>query len=274
MKTTITTILLALSLFSWGQFVEDFTKEGSLIAQKINKQDYIIYRLDFENNNCILYYTDYTVRKTIKLPVPDGYYLADMGLVAEKLFNTDDLIELVCVFYKYTEATETAEGYYTYKTSIIDENGKDLLTVDGARYAYVKECGKNDYRLFVYSYDYSIWPYKIWTTIYNIGGDKEEIKDIFFSEDDYLKSLEIAALYPVPADNSITIDYSLNSTTNIVNINISDSKGTIIDTKQLESTSSKLTLDCSNYPAGVYSYTIEDDFSVLQSGSFTVIHNN
>lgn len=273
MKTTLTAILLALAFFSKGQFVEENRTNSLLTVQKINMNDYKYYYVDFQRNQCIMLNTDYTIWKTINLPVPDGFYLADIGLVAQKLFNTDDKIELVYVCYSYT-ATSGTEGYYTYNTYIINEDGKNIHQEKGGRYAYIKEIDKNEYKLFMYAYNYEVSPYLIWTNVYPLGGTSEEIKAMFFGEENTIENLQISSLYPVPADKTIHIEYSLSTTNDNVTMSIYNTNGILVDSKQLDHSVTNLQLDCSLYQAGKYTYRIEDSFGVLQSGSFSVVHQN
>lgn len=263
------TFLLSIHSALWSQLTLAKEVDYSLTVEKINRTDYKYYLLDFSTDECIIYNLDHSIWKTISLPVPSGFYSCELGLVSQHLFNTDDKIELVYVYYNYIQTSPT-DGYYVYGSIILNEDGEILLTNDGIRYSYIKEIGDSNYQLFMYGYNYSVWPNEMWTDIYNIGGISEEIKEIYFNSANSLKSMQISALYPVPANETVTIEYELLQNTDNVFVKIYSSSGILVDSKQIDNTFSSLILDVSSYSSGGYSFSIEDGMSVLSSGTFIV----
>ncbi len=81
------------------------------------------YFLDSASQSLILYNSDYTLWKTVALPLPIGsnYYSNALSFISEHQLNQDDLLE---VGYSYTGIV--SEG------KIVNENNADLLTIPNA----------------------------------------------------------------------------------------------------------------------------------------------
>ncbi len=71
---------------------------------------------DTGTNNLKLYNTDYTLWKTIPLPIPTGNIIFNIALISDKLFNTDNQVELFASW-------RTTTAPITYYGAIISETG-------------------------------------------------------------------------------------------------------------------------------------------------------
>ena len=114
----------------FAQPVLEKTYDESVNICQLESIGEVYYSMDVINKQCHIYRLDHSLYKSIPIPTPEGYYLSDVQYVSEKLFNDDNLIELVYSYTKYNP-TETSY-YYTYETRLVNENGTTLLTIPGA----------------------------------------------------------------------------------------------------------------------------------------------
>lgn len=236
--------------FLQAQITFQKTYNYSTSVVKLETQGYKYFLMDVPNSQCKLYNMDHSLYKTINCNVPSGYYLSDIKLISEKLFNSDSQIELAYTYYKYVATGNSY--YYNYGSRIINENGTILQTIDGAQYIYVNKTGESEYKLFAYCFDYSVSPEKVWTNIYGLPGVYVSSTFIAGKTDETLFNV-----YPNPASETIRIDYQLPDNVNVANLKIIDSKGSIVNSYQIDNYFDHLALDVSYLTAGVYHYFIE-----------------
>lgn len=65
--------------------------------------------------------------------------------------------------------------------------------------------------------------------------------------------------YPNPASDNVTVEYAVSGNANKVQLVIKNMLGATLYTKSLDVNGSKLRMDVSEYPAGIYFYSIEAD---------------
>jgi hypothetical protein len=136
----------------------------SATVVKFETLGYKYYLMDVPLAQCRIYNLDHSLFKTINCNVPAGFYLYDIKFLSEKLFDNDAGIELLCTFYKYNETLQ----YYEYDSKIINEDGSQHTFINSALYNYIHKTGENTYNLFLYCYDFLVWPGKVWTNIYSL----------------------------------------------------------------------------------------------------------
>jgi hypothetical protein len=246
-------ILYSLILFSVtapGQITLDKKYNYSTTVVNLETQGYKYYLMDIPNEQCRIYNRDHSLYKSIPCEVPGGYYLADIKYVSEKLFDNDPEIEILYTYYKYIPTSDSY--YYSYESRIVDEDGREILTIDGARYNYVHKTGEDSFQLFSYCYDYSVFPEIIWTNIYNLPGKEyvswamaEDSQDLLFSS------------YPNPATKSIKVEYKLPENVNTGFLYLYNSVGQPVSNFLIDRHSPFLELDVSSFPAGIYYYYVE-----------------
>ena len=206
------------------------------------------FLMDVPNGQCRIYNLDHSLFRSVNCNVPGGYYLYDIKFLSESLFNNDPGIELLCTFYKY----DTNLQYYEYDSKIIDENGTQLIFIDGALYNYINKTGENEFKLFSYCYDFSVWPEKVWTNIYNLPGNPvsnlqgvSEVPEINMNA------------FPNPAEGKVKMAYSLPEGVSEGNLLLYDNTGKLAARYIVDNHTDHLLLDVSGYQSGVYHYFIE-----------------
>lgn len=153
-------------------FEQSFPYSGTIT--QLEKEGPKFYLMDIVAKECRIYNLDYSLYKTISLDVPADRYLYDIQFVTQNLFDSDDGVELLYVFYQYVE---TATGYYyVYTTRIADENGSVLLDVPGGSWTEIKNISTEGARMMVWVTDYSVYPYPVETRIYKLDGQLSGVR--------------------------------------------------------------------------------------------------
>lgn len=218
----------------------------------INATTYKYFIMDVPNEECRIYNPDFSIYRTISVPIPDGEWLYDIRFVAEDLFNTDQNIELLYTYYKWiTTNVNSGDGYYVYHSKLISETGSVLLDVPGALYSYIKETSPEEYSLFLYIYNLSVDPYTIKTNIYSIPGKLN-------SFDEAKKSSVLLNAFPNPADQYLDIEYILPQGTPMASLHIIDNSGREHSVYKVDGFSGKLRLQTNEFIPGIYYYYLEN----------------
>ncbi|OFX19490.1 MAG: hypothetical protein A2033_08000 [Bacteroidetes bacterium GWA2_31_9] len=200
-------------------------------------------------NQFDFYNEDYSFYKTVTVAPLYGckaYYISN---VSDNLFNTDNDLEFTCAFLD----TLNNQGY---KLQLINENGtviKDFGSV--VNWGFPHKTVNNDVRFLVTRY--VTYPAVSETEIYSLPGSIASTKALVSEANEY-------APYPNPAKNFINLKYNLNQS-EVENLQIFNSAGQIIETKQIGGAFDKIVLDISSYPSGQYFYkykTITQKFIV------------
>lgn len=209
---------------------------------------YKYYLMDVPNGQCRIYNLDHSLFKTINCNVPVDFYLYDVKFLSEKLFDNDSGIELLCTFYKYNASPE----FYEYDSKIINEDGSQLTFIDGALYNYINKTGENTYKLFSYCYDFSVWPEKIWTNIYNLPGTP--VVNAFLQNENPDFNLNA---FPNPTTGQLKVAYNLPPETREGTLFLFDNSGRLVQQFTIDNHTDHLLLNVSEYKSGVYHYFVE-----------------
>lgn len=193
--------LLGTALLAQPQLEKTYSESATITELESVGQVY--YSMDVISQQCHIYRMDHSLYKSISIPTPEGYYLSDMQYVSEKLFNEDDLVELVYSYTKYVPTTNSY--YYTYETRLINENGSVLLTVPGAGYTEVFETRDHGKKFLVYEYNYSVIPYRTYTHVYSLP--ESSTKATFRAE----PAIGLGEAFPNPAGDQVSIPVQLPS---------------------------------------------------------------
>ena len=249
MKTQfLTTILLLATFVLNAQVTLDKKYDYSTSVVKFETLGYKYYLMDVPNGQCRIYNIDHSLFKTVNCNVPNGFYLSDIIYLSEKLFDTDAGIELICTFYKYY----SSQAYYEYDSKIINDDGSQMIFIDGSLYNYVNKTGENTYKLFSYCYDYSVTPEKVWTNIYSLPGSP--VVSALMNP----KNPEITLnAFPNPATNALKVAYSLPENVTQATLHLIDISGKQVEQFMVDNHTDHLMLDVSRYQSGVYHYFIE-----------------
>jgi hypothetical protein len=243
-----TSIFFALFISLSAQVTLNKRYEYSTSVVKLETLGYKYYLMDVPNGQCRIYNTDHSLFKTINCNVPGGFYLSDVKLLSEKLFDTDPGIEMLCTFYKYN----SSKAYYEYDSKIINEDGSQIQFIDGGIYNYINKTDETTYQLFSYCYDYSIFPEKVWTNIYNLPGSPVVSAIINNDNPDYLLNA-----FPNPATQSLKVAYTLPENVTQGTLYIVDNTGRQVNQFIVDKHTDFLMLVVSRFQSGVYHYFIE-----------------
>jgi hypothetical protein len=249
MKPFLTTVMLLL-IFAAGSAQVTLEKkyDYSTSVVEFETLGYKYYLMDVPNGQCRIYNLDHSLFKTINCNVPAGFYMSDVKFFSEKLFDNDAGIELLCTFYKYNASPE----FYEYDSKIINEDGSQLTFIDGALYNYINQTGENTYKLFSYCYDFSVWPEKVWTNIYNLPGTP--VVSAFLENGNENFNLKA---FPNPASSQLKVAYTLPSEIREGTLFLFDNNGRQVQQFIIDNHTDHLLLDVSEYKSGVYHYFVE-----------------
>lgn len=190
----IAVLTLAIPARSQAIFEQSYPYSGS-IAQ-LEKDGPKFYVMDIVANECRLYNMDYTQFKKIKLNVPTDRYLYDIQFITQNLFDNDDGVELLYVFYQYVQTATSY--YYIYTTRIADEDGTVLLDLPGGSWTDIHNVAGSGSRMMTYITDYSVFPYPVETRIYRLPGVWTGVSDPVLKSGDN-------RVYPNPTTGSVNM---------------------------------------------------------------------
>lgn len=251
-RIIISSLLVFTSFLSFGQITLQKTYNYSTTVVKLETLGYKYYLMDVPNSQVRIYNMDHSLYKTVNCVVPNGYYLSDIKYVSQNLFNTDAQIELAYTYYKYISTTSSY--YYMYGSGVVNENGNNLLTIDGAQYLFVNKTGDTEYKLFAYCFDYSVLPETVWTNIYNLPGSLVSVANISGSEPDAFLNA-----WPNPANDIIRLNYELPDQVKSASLYLSDSNGRPVRNYLIDGHSDHLVISVNNLAPGVYLYYVGYD---------------
>lgn len=236
----------------YGQITLQKTYNYSTVVVKLETLGFKYYLMDVPTKQVRIYNMNHSLFKTINCTVPNGYFLADIKYVSENLFNSDSQVELAYTYYKYV-STSTSY-YYIYGAKVITENGTVLQSIDGAQFLYVNKTGDAEYKLFAYCFDYSVFPEKVWTNIYNISGFPVYSASISDKQQDVLLNA-----WPNPASEGVRLEYELPANIKSASLNVYDTSGRKVKNFAIDSHSDHIVLNVNDLVVGTYLYYIEYD---------------
>ncbi len=222
----------------------------SVNVAKLEKSGFKYYSMDVPAKQCRIYNLNYSLFKTFNLVVPEGYDLFDIQQVSEHLFNTDDLVEIAYISYRYNE-TETGWWYYTYETSIVNENGDVILNVPGAGNTEVFDMGEYGKKLLVWIYDYSVYPYIIHTNVYNLPEQSQTTKSTSLTKDPQLIG------DPFPNPTSVSFSVPLNLSNSEGHLNIHNMQGGLVKKINITGNENNINLPTEGLIPGTYLINVQ-----------------
>lgn len=251
MKKTVillTAIFMATGLMA--QVTLDHTYNYSATVVKFETLGYKYYLMDVPRSECRIYNMDHSLYKTISCSTPSGCYLFDIKFLSEKTFDNDAGIELLYSYYKYYSGGD----YYDYDSRIINEDGSEIVFIDGALYNYINKTGDDTYKLFSYCYNFSSFPEVIWTNIYSLPGAPILNASVVNQENQW--SLNA---YPNPTYETVKVAYSLPANVFSATLHLVDNTGRPVNQFIVDTYSDHLDLDVTSLSSGIYFYFIEAD---------------
>lgn len=246
-KLTLFCALCSLLITANSQVVLEKKYDYSTSIVELENLGYKYYLMDVPNGQCRIYNLDHSLYKTINCNVPGNFFLADIKFVSQNLFDNDAGIELLCTFYRYYSSMQ----YYEYDSKIINEDGSLVTGIDGAQYNYINQTGENEYKLFSYCFDYSVFPEKVWTNIYSLAGEPATISFNPAGNENFIEA------FPNPASNTLKVEYSLPETVNEGILRFMDNSGRQVKHFVVDRHTNYLQLDVNDFKSGIYHYFIE-----------------
>jgi hypothetical protein len=262
-KLTLIAILLLSITGTYAQLTLEHSYNYSAAVVKFETLGYKYYLMDVPNSQCRIYNTDHSLFRTIHCNVPANSYLADIQLLSEKLFDHDEGIELLYTWYRYVPTTDSY--YYIYGSSIIHEDGSPLINIEGARFFLLDKTDEKTWKLFAYCYDYSVWPEKVWTSIYSLPGTP--VVSAFTTN--AAGGISVGA-FPNPAENSLKVTYQLPEGASEGILYFFCNDGKLAGQFRVDTHTDHLLLDVSGYKSGVYHYFAESGNRRSKSGKLVV----
>jgi len=205
--------------------------------------------MDIINKQCKIYNMDHTVYKTISLTVPENYWLYNIQFVSQHMFNQDDLVELVYTNSMYVP-TETSY-YYVYESRVINENGSELLKVQGAGYTDIIQTASSGRKFLVYTYDYSVFPATYQTRVYSLPDLPVK------SENIPAQTYSLGLPFPNPSAGKMSLPVSLPEGVASGTFRLYDSMGKLLQILPVDRLVQDLQLPQGSLVPGAYYYNIE-----------------
>jgi hypothetical protein len=247
MKITLTTILWMAGLTLLAQPEFEHTYQESANICYLESLGEVYYSMDVINKKCLIYNMDHTLLKSIPLPTPEGYYLADIQYISETLFNRDNLIELVYIFSKYDELLY----HYTFNSKLINETGTQLVTFPpGVGFTQVIETADQGKKFLAYEYDYSVIPYRTYTHVYSLP--EESTRSVSHS----FTAVNQGDAYPNPASHQVTIPVSIPDGNGSGTLVITDLYGRKVESYPIGPSTRHVLLPARQLPPGTYLYQV------------------
>lgn len=263
MNKTLFLLILGLitGLASKSQIIPEYQYAGSATMTHLAISGDKYYLMDYYGNQCKIYNTDHTIWKTIDLMVPDGMYLYDIRYVTEQLFDTDNLVELVYIYYQY----DTTLYYFTYYTRVIREDGSELLSIPGCNYVEVKATSTGSFKLLAYIYDYSVLPFTLLTGVYGLPGSLS-------SNGNFSEEINAGAglPFPNPADAMVTIPVLMSGSERAGELILLNQAGQSIQRYRLQPGSSHIQIRTVDFQPGLYVYQVLVPGQAPSGGSFVI----
>ena len=103
-------MLTCIIVFTFSVGFSQLTYEGKVDTdlKSVQLEDGTLKYMNYNRTNqqFVLYNTDQTVWKKIKLPLPQQHILDEIKLISRTTFNKDDLLEIAYSCVEYTHSTD------------------------------------------------------------------------------------------------------------------------------------------------------------------------
>lgn len=259
-KILLTGVLLASSI-SFSQItLENTFPDNQYISAYSNDTDMFYIGSIYETNTIYLYNSDFSLRKTINAPLPNGYNInnhftyntteREAIFVTKNIFNNDDKYEFIIDASKYDDTKNRSH----YILLIINEDGELLKNF-------------NDDGSSSYDYEINIFNDPITKqnklvvnkSKYIDGNTTKEWSEVYKLPTTSLAIQELEAIksnlqaFPNPAQTTLNIINPKNGTNNV---EIYDITGRLILKKDFNSNENKISVDVQSLSNGNYIYKI------------------
>jgi len=250
-KLFILLVFLGFGLNAKSQMIKIHTFENTCriygwnYAETLSLFNYF-YR---EGNTCYFYKWDFSLDKTITITnIPNGYEISSIDF-SKHYFNNDDNWEMVVT---YNLKNPTSLNNNQSKLWILNENNELIQDVGSAYTIYISGFHKNGEELrcmvskiLLGSNGTNHTEYEIYRCAGNGGNSSVHTN--------YSNNM---SAYPNPANNTITLPYSLKTNTSS-EMRIYDIQGRIVRTIIVGPHFNEIIVDVTTLPSGIYLYECE-----------------
>ena len=262
MKYTLTFAICLAGSVLLAQPVHEHTFSESATIAYLEHLGEVFYSMDVVHKQCLIYDMDHTLLKSIPLPTPEGYYLADIQFVSENLFNEDDLVEFVYIYSKYVPTT--LSYYYTFEAKLINENGDVLLTLPGVGFTDVIQTSSQEFKFLAYEYNYSVIPYLTRTLVYSLPGGTTKVTSRAMAPSG------IGNAYPNPASNQVHIPVHLPEGSGPGTLILTDLQGRNVWTCPVSISTGQVLVPGRNLSPGTYLYHVRTGNTRTEIGKVVI----
>jgi hypothetical protein len=182
-------------------------------------------------NQLKIYDANHVLIKTVNVPVDSGHKFSQIFLPTDRLFNSDDLIEMIILTFNSTT--------YVKKMVLINENGVILQNLGNRTEVMLIKLANGSYKLETRINDINGFDYDI----YNLPGTLSVAQVGLFRD-------SIIA-FPNPTQNVINFTSDLMDG-EISNLEIFDLSGKMILQKNVITENQRVSIDISDFSTGVY----------------------
>lgn len=131
----LASIFLSINAYSQSQHTSKL--QSNLKILKVDDSNYKYYGFNAKNNILNLYNLDNSLWKSITLNIPEDAFLDEILDVSTGKLNQNPDVEVVYTIYSETYSDDfeyvESEVYENYDLVIMNESGKELLSVNGGR---------------------------------------------------------------------------------------------------------------------------------------------
>lgn len=239
MKQIILILFLSLALLKTNaqiNFEHTFNTNNETVFN-FSTQTQIMYYYVSEPN-IYFYNENYTLYKTISIPVQNNYDLSSISYYSTNLFNSDNYIEFCCNYFK--------DDFTDAKSIIYNENLSVIETFNSSMISYIYPTKNNGYRMNMARY--TDFPDNYIIDVYSLPGSYST--NIDESGQAHLSQ----SPFPNPATSEIIIPYTLDGvkTTEML---IFNSNGQEIESFEIGCHFKEIRLNTLSYSPGIYFYS-------------------
>ncbi|MGC4130545.1 MAG: T9SS type A sorting domain-containing protein [Bergeyella sp.] len=254
MKKLLFSVAVLATTFAFGQITLQYSFPDTEYVYAYTAGSEMFYVSQTQDNKLKIYNADYSLKKTINVPIPSGYTLlfdtedfnGPSFAVSKHIFNTDDKYEFMIEAYYYTLGKN-----YT-KLLLIDEDG--TLIKDFHPSPTTKRYREN----YVVYHDSSANINKL--IVHNWINDYDDQADVYSLSTSELTTREIQSkgklsAFPVPTNKILNI---INPDNGANVVEIYDASGKMVAHKNFFKNENKISVDVENLPKGLYMYKVGD----------------
>lgn len=252
MKKLLFSVAVFATSFAFGQITLQHSFPDGEEVYAYTSGNEMFYVSKTPDNKLKIYNADYSLKKTINVPIPTGYEMYFYGYnydgnpfsISKHIFNTDDNYEFMIEIYN------SANNWS--KMLLVNENGSLIKDFHpnptakryGEKYEVYHDSLANINKLIVYNW---INTSDNQTDVYSLPTSALTTKEI--------QSKGKLSAFPVPANKILNIVNPENGT-NFVEIY--DASGKMVANKSFLKSENKISVDVESLPKGVYTYKIGD----------------